>query len=43
MITNSQPIRQISLPFKEVITDGFKVKPPSERQPTQKPRKKCTA
>lgn len=34
-ITNSKPIPHIPLPFKEVMADVLKVKPP---QPKKKPR-----
>jgi hypothetical protein len=34
-VTNSKPIPHIPLPFKEVIADVLKVKPP------EKPRKKA--
>jgi hypothetical protein len=37
--TNSKPIPHIPLPFKEVIADVLKVKPP-EKEPKSKPRKK---
>jgi hypothetical protein len=30
-ITNSKPIPHISLPFKEVIADVLKVKPPEKK------------
>jgi hypothetical protein len=36
-ITNSKPIPHIPIPFKEVIADVLKVKPPVKKQP--KPRK----
>jgi hypothetical protein len=36
--TNSKPIPHIPLPFKEVIADVLKVKPPE-----RKPRKKAKA
>jgi hypothetical protein len=32
-ITNSKPIPQIPLPFKEVIADVLKVKPPTKKNP----------
>jgi hypothetical protein len=38
-ITNSKPIPHIPLPFKEVIADVLRVKPP-EKEPRAKPRKK---
>jgi hypothetical protein len=37
-ITNSKPIPHIPLPFKEVIADVLKVKPPV--RPVTSPRKK---
>ena len=36
-ITNSKPIPHIPLPFKEVIADVLKVKPPEK--PTKKARR----
>ena len=39
-ITNSKPIPHIPLPFKEVIADVLKVKPP-EKEPRAKSRKKA--
>jgi hypothetical protein len=38
-ITNSKPIPHIPLPFREVIADVLKVKPP-EKAPGTKPGKK---
>jgi hypothetical protein len=38
-ITNSKPIPHIPLPFKEVIADVLKVKPP-EKEPKSNRRKK---
>ncbi|HEU0046628.1 MAG TPA: hypothetical protein VFQ43_03345 [Nitrososphaera sp.] len=38
-ITNAKPIPHIPLPFKEVIADVLKVKPP-ERNPRRIKRKK---
>jgi hypothetical protein len=35
-ITNSKPIPHIPLPFKEVITDVLKVKPPKKERPVPK-------
>jgi hypothetical protein len=35
-ITNSKPIPHIPLPFKEVIADVLKVKPPAKNQENQK-------
>jgi hypothetical protein len=32
-ITNSKPIPHIPLPFKEVIGDVLKVKPPEKKKP----------
>jgi len=37
-VTNSKPIPHIPLPFKEVIADVLKVKPP-ERQKKNQPKK----
>jgi hypothetical protein len=37
-ITNSKPIPHIPLPFKEVIADVLKVKPPEK--PTQRKKSK---
>jgi hypothetical protein len=37
--TNSKPIPHIPLPFKEVMADVLKVKPP-EKEPRTKPSKK---
>jgi hypothetical protein len=37
--TNSKPIPHIPLPFKEVIADVLKVKPP-EKQGKTRPRRK---
>ncbi len=42
MATNSKPIPHIPLPFKEVITDVLKVKPP-EKLPRRKVKKKARA
>jgi hypothetical protein len=39
-ITNSKPIPHIPLPFKDVIADVLKVKPP--KRETSKPRGKRT-
>jgi hypothetical protein len=39
-VTNSKPIPHISLPFKEVIADVLKVKPPEKRM---KPKKRRSA
>jgi len=38
-VTNSKPIPHIPLPFKEVMADVLKVKPP-EKEAGAKPRKK---
>ena len=38
-ITNSKPIPHIPLPFKEVIADVLKVKPPEKQEPVRKARK----
>jgi len=35
-VTNSKPIPHIPLPFKEVIADVLKVKPPERKKPTRK-------
>ena len=35
-ITNSKPIPHIPLPFKEVIADVLKVKPPEKNTPQKK-------
>lgn len=32
-ITNSKPIPHIPLPFKEVMADVLKVKPPEKKKP----------
>ena len=32
-VTNSKPIPHIPLPFKEVIADVLKVKPPEKKKP----------
>jgi hypothetical protein len=40
-ITNSKPIPHIPLPFKEVIADVLKVKPP-EKQPSTSRKAKRT-
>jgi hypothetical protein len=37
-ITNAKPIPHIPLPFKEVMADVLKVKPP-EKAPKKKPSK----
>jgi hypothetical protein len=37
--TNSKPIPHIPLPFKEVIADVLKVKPPQKAKAEKKPRK----
>jgi len=37
-VTNSKPIPHIPLPFKEVIADVLKVKPPEK--PKKNPRKR---
>jgi hypothetical protein len=39
-VTNSKPIPHIPLPFREVIADVLKVKPP-EKEPKTTPRKKA--
>jgi hypothetical protein len=39
-VTNSKPIPHIPLPFKEVMTDVLKVKPP-DKEVKAKPRKKA--
>jgi hypothetical protein len=39
-ITNSKPIPHIPLPFKEVMADVLKVKPPEKAKATQKKRRK---
>jgi hypothetical protein len=39
-VTNSKPIPHIPLPFKEVIADVLKVKPPEKKEHPQKPRKR---
>jgi hypothetical protein len=42
-ITNSKPIPHIPLPFREVIADVLKVKPPEKARATEnknKPRRK---
>ena len=36
--TNSKPIPHIPLPFKEVIADVLKVKPPEKPKAKNKPR-----
>jgi len=41
-ITNSKPIPYIPLPFKEVIADVLKVKPPEEKR-TKAKRKKSNS
>lgn len=41
-ITNSKPIPHIPLPFKEVIADVLKVKPP-EKRTKPSPRRKTRA
>jgi hypothetical protein len=41
-VTNSKPIPHIPLPFKEVITDVLKVKPPEKSQ-SKTARKKSRA
>ncbi len=41
-ITNSKPIPHIPLPFKEVIADVLRVKPP-EKEPKAKTRKKANS
>jgi len=38
--TNSKPIPHIPLPFKEVMADVLKVKPP-EKEPRATPKKKA--
>jgi hypothetical protein len=38
-ITNSKPLPHIPLPFKEVIADVLKVKPPARKRPRQKKSK----
>jgi hypothetical protein len=35
-VTNSKPIPHIPLPFKEVIADVLKVKPPEKMKPTRR-------
>jgi hypothetical protein len=35
-VTNSKPIPHIPLPFKEVIADVLKVKPPTKNKPKGK-------
>lgn len=35
-VTNSKPIPHIPLPFKEVIADVLKVKPPQKTKPSGK-------
>ena len=35
-VTNSKPIPHIPLPFKEVMADVLKVKPPNKTQPKLK-------
>jgi len=39
-ITNSKPIPHIPLPFKEVMADVLKVKPPEKQQKEKQRRKK---
>ena len=39
-ITNSKPIPHIPLPFKEVIADVLKVKPPEKPAPKAKKKAK---
>jgi hypothetical protein len=39
-VTNSKPIPHIPLPFREVITDVLKVKPP-EKEPKAQSKKKA--
>ena len=39
-ITNSKPIPHIPLPFKEVMADVLKVKPPAPKLPIRNERKK---
>jgi hypothetical protein len=34
-ITNSKPIPHIPIPFKEVIADVLKVKPPEKKKPSK--------
>jgi hypothetical protein len=41
-ITNSKPIPHIPLPFKEVIADVLKVKPPEKISRTARKRKART-
>jgi hypothetical protein len=38
-ITNAKPIPHIPLPFKEVIADVLKVKPPEKDKPKKKGRR----
>jgi hypothetical protein len=38
--TNSKPIPHIPLPFKEVIADVLKVKPPEKIQKSHRPKAK---
>ena len=35
-VTNSKPIPHIPLPFKEVMADVLKVKPPQKQNPEKK-------
>jgi hypothetical protein len=39
-ITNSKPIPHIPLPFKEVIADVLKVKPPEKAQQAKRAKRK---
>jgi hypothetical protein len=39
-ITNSKPIPHIPLPFKEVMADVLKVKPPEKASEKPSPRRK---
>jgi len=41
-VTNAKPIPHIPLPFKEVMSDVLKVKPP-EKEAKAKPRKKANS
>jgi hypothetical protein len=37
--TNSKPIPHIPLPFKEVMADVLKVKPPQKKQKSKSPKR----
>jgi len=41
-ITNSKPIPHIPLPFKEVIADVLKVKPPEKKKKPQQAKMRST-